>query len=87
MQLLEQRVSRLEQVQEARVQGEPILDFRWDLPDPEPEQLTYAVKDYGIIKRMPDESDDNYRSRAFELSRTICHARGELPVLKIFLPG
>lgn len=83
---IERRIRDLEQVHQGKLGAEPLLDFRWDGPDPR-NRITFKIDGYGIVDQQPGETDDAYRSRAFELCRDKFRFRPELPTIKIFLPG
>ena len=83
---IERRVQQLEQMRQARDNAEPLLDFRWDGPDPR-NRVTFKIDGYGIVDQQPDETDDDYRARAFELCKEVYRHRPEMPTIKIFLPG
>jgi len=83
---IERRIRDLEQVHQGKLDAEPLLDFRWDGPDPR-NKITFKIDGHGVVDQLPNEPDDSYRARAFSLCKEIYSKRPELPTIKIFLPG
>jgi hypothetical protein len=80
------RIEALEQIRQGRDVEMPLLDFRWEGPAPR-NHVTFAIDGHGIVDHLDDESDVDYRARAFALCKALYKNRRELPVIKVFLPG
>lgn len=79
------RIEALEQIRQGREHAVPLLDYRWD--GPPMDRVTFAIDGHGIVDQEADETDDDYRARAFALCKALYKNRRELPVIKVFLPG